>query len=158
MFWPALYGALAALAGLVVWRDAELRMVGVMLAVSWLGSNLAGVYLAPSERPAVYTVLEIVVSLMAYFAWVGGKSRALIGLLAVSAVSIAANIALAAIFEPTREQVRLWQIATNICFGLECLLAVVAGVRARGGIGRRLGDHIVAAPPGAAARTRRDDR
>lgn len=160
MMWPAIYGALAVVAAIAVWKDPDLRLIGFALIGSWAASNLAGLIFAPAERPAVYTVVEVAVGMFAFFAWIGGKSRLLVWLLAVTAISIAANVAFAMIDGPAREQAQVWQVATNLCFGAECILTLAIGIleRASGGFGKRPADIRLAHPPGAAARERGADR
>lgn len=155
--WPVVYFALALVCCLSVWRDHELRVVGAMLLVGWALTNMANCGFAPSERPAAFTVIEIMLSLVAYFAYLAGRSRLLLVLLAVSATSCASNVAIAAIAQPDTHQVVLWQTLTNVCFGLECLLVFASGVRQRGRLGCWFGTSVAASSHGLAARNRGAD-
>jgi hypothetical protein len=127
--WP-LYAGLAIAACAASWRDFDLRPVGVALVGSFLASNAAQ-WLSVQERPAAYTVCEVMVLSMAFLAHVCGASRLTVGIVAVSIISISTNLYVTTIDHPLRSQVMLWELATNLCFGAECLLVVGIALHGR---------------------------
>ena len=154
------YGSLTALAVWATWRDENLRWIGVALLTSWAASNFTWFLLSVVSRPAIYTMTEMFVMVSAYMAWEmrrpGPKSdQLLLALIAVSTLSTMANVALARVGKPTFAQIHLHELATNICFALECLIVAGVGVAdgyrtgrfARWGSARRS-----AAQPDAASR------
>lgn len=136
--WP-FYAALAVGACVVSWRNFELRPVGIALTASCLCSNLATVYLGIKDRPAAYTVCEALVLSMAFLAHVCGASRLMVGVVAVCILGVCFNITVTTVDNLTRAQIITWQIATNLCFGAECILVIVTAlyehVRTRFGAG-----------------------
>lgn len=135
MLLAASYGLLALLAMWATARDFDLFWVGFWLLAGWLCSNLI-FFLAPIEaRAGPYTLIEMMVALAAYCGFVEHRSKWLIGILGLNAVSIAINVAFAAVSDPDHRQINLYEVTTNMCFAAQCLLAISVGV----GHGRRTG-------------------
>ena len=128
--WP-FYAGLAVAACVASWRNVELRPVGVAVVVSLAASNAAHWWLPAMERPAAYTVAEATVLSMAFLAHVCGASRLLVAIVAVSIVSIGLNIRMTTIDAPTLEQIRGWEVSTNVCFAAECLLVITSALHER---------------------------
>lgn len=127
----AFYGSLACGALWTTWHDIHLRTVGAMLCTSYLVSNASYFGGSIGDRPGIYTMLEIMVAGSAYLAHLFCPSVRLMFILivAVSVLSICANVAFASIMEPVKVQQYIYTIATNACFASECLLTIWAGVR-----------------------------
>lgn len=121
--WP-FYAGLAVAACAASWRSFELRPVGIAIVASWAASNAAHMWLASIERPAAYTVAEAMVLSMAFLAHVCNGGRMLVALVAVCVVSIGLNIYTTQYDMPTRS----WELATNVCFGVECILVITVGL------------------------------
>lgn len=121
--WP-FYAGLAVAACAASWRNEELRPVGLAVVASWAVSNAAHWWITPMERPAAYTVAEAMVLSMAFLAHVCGGSRLLVAVVATCVVSIGLNL-----YATQYDEVgRSWEIATNVCFAVECLLIGSAGL------------------------------
>jgi hypothetical protein len=144
--WSLVYLAFACAAFAMTWGssepDADLRLVGAALAVSWLLSNAWSVTMpkAPHELKAtLYTVIEIAVALTAMGVTLHRLCWLMIAVVSVAAFSCSANVIYAITPSPAWSQTHLHEVSTNICFALECVLAVWAGWRIRreraGGIG-----------------------
>lgn len=132
IFWLALYGAFAAAAFAATFRDGDLFWVGFWLVSSFATSNFLWLLSVPAaDRPGVYTMLEVIVAVASYCAWGNHPCPALKVLVAVNALSICANIAFAAIISPTWRQVHAWEVTTNLCFAIECMLAIGVGLHGR---------------------------
>lgn len=125
------FAALAIAACAAAWRDFELRPVGIAIVGSWAASNAAHYWIAPLERPAAYTVAEAMVLSMAFLAHVCGASRLLVALVAVCVVSIGLNVHMTMHLRPTLAQIHSWELATNLCFSVECSLVICAGLHER---------------------------
>lgn len=124
------YGCLAALAFWATWRDRDLIWLGFWLVFGYLISN-ALFFLAPLDwRPGVYSVIEVMVFFAASMAWYVEKRHRwqLLILCWANILSIAATVAFAATITPNPRQIFLWELTTNICFAVECLLATWVGV------------------------------
>lgn len=124
------YGSLAALALWATWRDRELVWIGFWLVGGFLISNVL-FFLATLEwRPGPYSVIEVMVFFAAMMAWAEERRLRwpLLILCGVNVLSIAATVAFAATIAPNRSQIFLWELTTNICFAVECLLATWVGV------------------------------
>lgn len=126
----AFYGALAGSALWATWTPRDLFWIGFWLMGGYLVSNamwLAGA--APGSRPGPYTLIEMMVALASYCAWEEYRERAFIAILVANLTSICCNIALAINNPATARQIYLHEVTTNICFAVECLIAIVMGVR-----------------------------
>lgn len=123
------YGALVSLAMWASARDEDLRWVGASIGASYGVSNIIWFFGTVPQRPAIYSMLELFIILSTFFAWEMRKERLLFALVFVSALSICANIALAAIEHPVPGQVRMHEVITNLCFVFECMLLFAVGVR-----------------------------
>ena len=136
----AFYGTLVALSLWATWHDLHLRTVGAMLTISFCASNAAWFTGDAGTRAGIYTMLEILVSVSAFLAFsfseYKGERWFMRGIVAVSVLSICVNIAFASILTPINHQIYLYDIATNICFAAECLLATTAGLFNGVGVGR----------------------
>jgi hypothetical protein len=136
----AFYGALAGVALWATWHDIHLRTIGAVLIIDWLISNAAWFSGDSQTRAGVYTMLEILVSASAYIAFAFCKSAVtrwtLIGVVTVSVFSCGCNIVFASIIAPVPFQKYIYDVATNLCFAAECLLATGAGIHDGLGIGR----------------------
>lgn len=126
-----LYAGLAAIALAASWRDFDLRPVGIAVAISCAASNASHYWLSQPERPAAYTVAEALVLSMAFLSHVCGASRMLVALVAVCIVSIGLNVHMTTIERATDAQINLWELQTNLCFGVECLLVIASGLHER---------------------------
>lgn len=124
-----LAGPLLAL--LAVWPDRDMRLVAYALVASWAFSNAAHYLLDVTEHPQAYTVAEAIVSSIAFLAYMLGGPRLLTAVVSVSLVSVGTNFYISSYDTVTHAQRNLWELATNVLFGLECLLVVVMGVMAR---------------------------
>lgn len=129
--WAALacYGALIAVTLWASARNEDLRWVGASLGASYGVSNIIWFVGEVTQRPGIYSMLELFIIIATYLAWEVRRERMLIALVFISALSICANIALAAIEHPNPGQVRMHEILTNLCFTIECLLLFAVGVR-----------------------------
>jgi hypothetical protein len=126
------YGGLAILALLATWRDDDLRWIGGWLVTGCAISNaLFYVHVPPISRTGPYTFLEMMVAVAAACS-LTRHPRWPIAILVCNLLSIAANIGLVVNNPPTRGQVYLWGLTTNLLFASECLLVIGAG----GGYGR----------------------
>lgn len=133
IFLLAFYGAFAVSAFCATFRDPDLVWVGGWLVGSYLISNLLWIaqhygFATNSDKPGIYTMLEVLIAVATYCAWGRYRCLALVALVGVNALSICANIAFASIMMPNPRQVFAWELTTNICFALECILATVSGV------------------------------
>lgn len=124
--WWLFYAVVAGVTLWASWADHAVRPVGYALVFSYLASNAAHMWLAPVERPQAYTVCEAAVMSMAFFAHVMGASRAMVAVVAVSVVSVALNYYVSTFDIMTRAQTVTWEVATNLCYLLECLLVTSA--------------------------------
>jgi hypothetical protein len=124
----ALYGGLALTAMWATMRDFDLFWIGFWLVVGFVASNLLDWYMPPGFKPGPYTLIEMLVALAAYCAFVEHRMKGLIGIVGVTVASIAINVAFASILDPDRRQIHLYEVTTNICFAAETLLAIAVGV------------------------------
>lgn len=118
------YGSLAALAFWMTCRDPDLLWVGGWLLLGWMISNVLHAYCNVSSLPGPYSLIEFMILFATSIAWDSHRScwpLLLIG--AVNIISICANIAFAAFYPPDPRQVFAWEMTTNVCFVIECLLA-----------------------------------
>lgn len=145
MIVSAAYGVLAAITAISLWKRPSLRSLGLALALGYIGSNVAHAMLAPVERPPLYTVIEIVVALMAYGSHLEKPARLMIAIIYIAGISILSNVVYSGT-EQGHDETVVWQWITNLCFAGECLLAICAGVKAGGGIGGWLPFRHGAAP------------
>lgn len=129
MFWTIFYSLFAASALAACWHNHDLRWLAYALLGGWAVSNLA-VYsgIQAADRVGIYTTIEMVVSVASFMAWSARRNRWLIAVVIVCTMSIIANLAFASILEPKPRQVWLWEVTTNVCFALECVLATGAGL------------------------------
>jgi hypothetical protein len=127
----ALFAACAIGATYAARRDDDLRMVGGMLILNLLLSNLVvAMTRDPQARAGVFTMVEILVAVAAYLAYaMGAPHRALIAVVSLCLISISSTVAYALIHAPSRETINLWHLVTNGCFVLNCLLVGVTGRR-----------------------------
>jgi len=136
----AFYGALASAALWAAWHNVHLRTVGAVLVIDWAISNLAWFGTDSQTRAGVYTMLEIMVSAAAYVAFTFSNSQTtrgiMIGIVTVSVFSCGCNIVFASIPVPVPFQKYIYDVATNLCFAAECLLATCAGIHDGLGVGR----------------------
>lgn len=123
------YGVLVALAMWATAREENLRWIAAAIAASYAVSNMLWFLGTVPQRPGIYSMLEMFIIISAWLAYEIRRERALIFLVTVSALSICANIGLAAIEHPNNGQVRMHEILTNICFMIECLIVISLGVR-----------------------------
>lgn len=126
----AFYGSLAALSMWSTCRDRDLVWLGAALVGGWAVSN-ALFFLTPiTWRPGPYSVIELLVFYAAGIAWAEDKRRRwpLLILAGINVLSIAANVAFSANFDPTPRQIYLWELTTNLCFAAECLIATWVGL------------------------------
>jgi hypothetical protein len=131
--WVFVSAGILGLAVTSTWRSFTLRPVGLALAVSYAASNAVHYYLSPIERPPAYTVAEVAVLSMAFLAHVCGASRLTVAIVAVSVLSILSNFYISTYDTLTKAQNNTWELATNLCFAVECLLTAGAGWRERVG-------------------------
>ena len=127
--WP-FYAALAVAACASSWRNEHMRPIGLALLASFAASNAAQ-WLSVQERPAAYTVCEVMVLSMAFLAHVCGASRLTVGIVAVSIVSIGTNLYMTMLDYPSRAQIMTWELATNLCFGAECIFVLSIALHGR---------------------------
>lgn len=130
-----LYGLLACGALWATWRDADLRQLGIAIALNFVASNAVWLSVPPAQRPGPYTVLEMLVMIAAFMAFDlraarhGRRSLALIAVIAAALLSACANVALAlAGSHPSWAQVHSHELVTNACFAAECLLCSGVGI------------------------------
>lgn len=129
VFWLAFYGAFAGVALWATYRDRDLMPLGLALLASFLISNLCWFAGAPfSFKPGLYTMLQVTIAVATSMAFAKHCGLALKLIVAVTLISICANIWFAAIISPVWRQIHLWEVTTNICFAVECLLAAGVGV------------------------------
>jgi NADH:ubiquinone oxidoreductase subunit K len=123
------FGLLAGLAVFATWRDSDLRPIGLALAAGFAVSNALH-FLAPVvARPGPYTMIEMTIALFAYCAWGVHGGRKLIALVCVNLISVAFNINFALEgFEPSSSAAYIFVLGTNLCFVVECLLALSVGI------------------------------
>ena len=124
-----LYGGLAFLALWATWRDRCLFWVAFWIGVSFIVSNMLWAISVPAtDRPGIYTMLEVLISVATLCAWERKQHRILVALVSVSALSVCANIVFASIVDPTWRHIHVWEWTTNLCFAAECLLASWGGI------------------------------
>lgn len=129
VFLPLLfYGSLALFAMWATWRDFHLRWVGAWLVAGFVLSNALFFTVPIEHRVGPYSFIEVMVAVTTMSAWTEHRYRALIALVAFNLASIGANIAFAVYFPPSRQQIFLWEVTTNICFAAECLIAAGVGI------------------------------
>jgi len=136
----AVFIAAAIAAMWAVWRDENVRPTGFALFASLVGSNAAHVFLSPMERPAAYTVFEVMIAATAMLARVCGGSVLLIPLVIVSFMSVTSNLVYSLHLAPTVWQTQAWEIWTNVCYVLECILIFWTGMMQRVGLRDRRTD------------------
>jgi hypothetical protein len=132
----AFYGGLAGLALVATWRTHELRWLGAALVLGYLLSNAAHFYLPFEERPALFTVIEIGISLAAFIGRSLGAPRGTVLVISISALSVTANIAISLYSEPSHSQINVWEGITNLCYIGECLVTASTGIYANGWLER----------------------
>lgn len=131
-----IYGSLALFTIAATWPERDLRWIGLALGFSFGMSNLAWAFGDIENRVGIYTMCEIFVALAAYMAWEDLRYRALPALGMVCAISITANIAFALQPHPKWAQIHTYELITNLCFALECLVASGMGIAHGVGTGR----------------------
>lgn len=124
----AFFGGLAAAALWACWHDQDLRWLAAALCAGFAASNVVWFFGSIEMRPAAFSLVEVVVLITAFMAWKESGYRTLIALVAVSVLSICSNIVFASIIDPTNQQINIWEIVANICFGAECFLAMGTGI------------------------------
>ncbi|QPQ55604.1 hypothetical protein IC614_03100 [Allosphingosinicella flava] len=127
-FWLLFYGSAAAFALWATWRDEDLRWLGGTLCFSFVISNLVWFLGSVSQRPGIYTMLEVFVAVCAYVAWHRHPSKSLIAVVMLATLSICANIGFAITYEDHGPQTRGHEITTNLIFLFECLLTAGVGI------------------------------
>lgn len=141
-----LFAALAGAAFRATHREPDLFWLGAWLVLGFLGSNV--VHFAALEyakvpvlwKPGPYTFFEIMVAVAASCALVVHRHDrrmywGLVGILCCNVLSICANFAIGWIGTnnvPDPRQVFLFELTTNLTFGLECLLATGVGIVSSG--------------------------
>lgn len=124
-----LYGALAALAVWATWKDEDLRWIGWMLAASFCVSNALYFTQPLTAWPGPYTLAEMLIALAAYCAWAVTRYRLLVALVVLNLASIGINLNFAASgLAPSRHEIFVFVVGTNICFAVECLLTLGVGI------------------------------
>ena len=160
MILTVFYGSLAFIALYATWRDRDLVWLGWALVGGWAVSN-ALFFLTPlSWRPGPYSVIELLVLYAAALAWMVDKRARwqLLILAGVNVLSITANVAFSATYSPNARQIYVWELATNLCFAAECLIATWVGIAdgyRSGRFGRLSRDSERHMAPDAARRERR---
>lgn len=123
------YGALTALAVWATWKDEDLRWIGWMLAAGFCLSNILFFSVPIIAWPGPYTMIEVLIALTAYCAWGATGYRLLIVLVAFNLASLGITVNFAAAgFEPTGQDITVFVVGTNLCFTVECLLALSVGI------------------------------
>jgi hypothetical protein len=123
------YGALAALAVWATWKDEDLRWIGWMLAAGYVVTNILYFTVPITAHSGPYTLIEVLVALAAYCAWGATGYRLLIALVAVNLASIGITVNFAAAgADPSRYQIFVFVVGTNICFAVECFLTLGVGI------------------------------
>lgn len=127
------YGSLALVALWFTWRDPDLRVIGWSLIVSWTVSNAIKLGDMPEDAiPGIYTMLEIIIALMAFVAWHGRHFMGPLCIVIFCIISVTSNVVYASILDKTYPAIHLHEIVTNILFALECLAATLSGAAQRG--------------------------
>lgn len=113
------------------WHAPNVRSLGVVLAGGCIVSNLVANG-DQGTRAGVYSMVEILVMASAFTSYTftpGATGRKLIRAIAcVSLLSVCANIAYLGVLPASKAQQHLYDIATNLTFAIECILAGVTGV------------------------------
>jgi len=129
--WPVVFGVLAAVTLSSSWRHESLRAIGIMLALGYCVSHFVTyMFLANmmffETRVLVYSFIEVGVGSIAFMLYMCGGSRALIAVVAFAMASICANLAILVVtppnLTPPLETRHLWNLVTNVCFAMECLV------------------------------------
>lgn len=123
--------ALLVLVNLATWPDRNVRNIGVALALGCILSNVVA-YGDQESRAGVYSMIEIMVTATTFVAYtlqpdMPGKNL-LRGLVGVSLLSVCLNVAYLGVLPASSQQQLYYDIATNLCFAAECLLAGATGV------------------------------
>lgn len=133
----ALYGGAALLSLALSWHDRPVRSVSLALLASFVVSNLVWFFGQVSDRPGVYTALQMWITTRAWLAWVECKhkepcSRAealmLLAVVGLSVVYISVNVAFTLTFAGQTSQLRQHEITTNLLYLAQCLLVAGVGV------------------------------
>ncbi len=125
----AFYGALTALAVWATWKDEDLRWIGWMLAAGFFVSNILFFTAPVMAWPGPYTTIETLVALATYCAWRLLGYRLLIVLVAFNLTSLGITVNFAAAgLDPSRYEIMVFVVGTNICFTVECLLTLGVGI------------------------------
>lgn len=137
------FGTLALLAVWATRGDEDLRWIGVCLFIGYALSNALHATMPVSAMPGPYSLIEILVLLATSIAWDAHRNCwplfrirgveimrcwPLLVLGGVNILSICINIAFASLSPATLRQIFVFELTTNICFMVECLLATGAGV------------------------------
>ncbi len=131
------YASLAAAALWATCRDSDLCCVGAALVVNCGMSNFMWAMDVPAtSRTGPYTLVELIVTAAAFFAFHAHRYRAWQLLVSFSIMSIMANVVFASLVAPNLRQIFLWEATTNLMFAIECLIAIGVGVSHGRGSGR----------------------
>lgn len=139
-----LFGSLALVTLWACARDRGLIWVALWLLVNCGVSNIIqfGFVIPASDplamvaalKPGPFTFLESMTAIAAFCAWADHRhfspwvARLLFSICLCNALSIMLNIALAFFPHPLPAQVFLYELATNLLYVAECLLALSAGI------------------------------
>lgn len=137
------FGALAALAAYATLGDEDLRWIGFWLVIGFILSNVLHASMSVDYLPGPYSLIEFMVLLATALAWDSHRNCwpmwpirqvqfvrcwPLVLLAGINILSICINIAFSALYLPTRQQIYVFELTTNLCFTAECLLAIGVGV------------------------------
>lgn len=123
------YGTLASLALWATWKDEDLRWIGGWLVAGFCLSNVLFFTVPIVTWPGPYTMIEMLVALTAYCAWATLGYRLLILLVTFNLISLGVTINFAtAGFNPSRYEIMVFVIGTNICFTVECFITLSVGI------------------------------
>lgn len=123
------YGLLAGVAFWATFRNSDLMWIGIWLTSGYVISNIFHALLPVSDLPGPYSLIEFMVLFATSIAWDAHRRYwPLLVLGGVNILSICINIAFASFFPPSGRQVYLFEVTTNLCFAVECLLATGVGL------------------------------
>jgi len=124
-----LYGGLAFMAVLATIRDEDLRWIGLWLLAGFALSNFLHARVNVTDLPGPYSLIEFMVLVAVGVAWDNHRKYwALLVLAGINILSICINIGFGTTFPPSKQQIYLFELTTNICFAAECLLAIGVGL------------------------------
>ena len=125
------FAILVMLVNAITWPVPNVRGLGVVLAVGCVVSNLVATG-DQSTRAGVYSMIEILVMAVAFISYTFAPTftgRNLLRVIAaVSLLSVCVNVAYLGVLPASKAQQHLYDIATNVTFAIECILAGATGV------------------------------